>query len=24
VPGYNSQPPMAHWRLTNIATDTGG
>ena len=24
VPGYNDQPSMAHWRLTNIATDTGG
>jgi RHS repeat-associated protein len=23
VPGYNSQPAMAHWRLTGIATDTG-
>lgn len=23
VPGYNNQPAMAHWRITNIATDTG-
>jgi RHS repeat-associated protein len=23
VPGYNNQPAMAHWRLTNVATDTG-
>lgn len=23
VPGFNNQPAMAHWRLTNIATDTG-
>jgi len=24
VVGYNNHPAMAHWRLTNIATDTGG
>ena len=24
VIGYNNHPAMAHWRLTNIATDTGG
>jgi RHS repeat-associated protein len=24
VAGYNDQPSMIHWRLTNIATDTGG
>jgi RHS repeat-associated protein len=23
VSGYNNQPAMAHWRLTNITTDTG-
>jgi RHS repeat-associated protein len=23
VPGYNSEPDMAHWRLTNIETETG-
>lgn len=23
VPGYNNLPAMAHWRMTNIATDTG-
>jgi RHS repeat-associated protein len=23
VAGYNQQPPMAHWRLTNITTETG-
>jgi RHS repeat-associated protein len=23
VPGYNNLPAMAHWRLTNLATDTG-
>lgn len=23
VPGFNTQPAMAHWRMTNISTDTG-
>ncbi len=23
IPGYNDQPGMAHWRLTNIETETG-
>ena len=23
IPGYNSEPPMAHWRLTSIETETG-
>ncbi|GAA2965873.1 RHS repeat-associated core domain-containing protein [Actinokineospora diospyrosa] len=24
VSGYNNQPAMGHWRLTNVATETGG
>jgi RHS repeat-associated protein len=23
IPGYNNEPAMAHWRLTNIETETG-
>ncbi|HET9898142.1 MAG TPA: RHS repeat-associated core domain-containing protein [Streptosporangiaceae bacterium] len=23
IPGFNNQPSMAHWRLTNIKTETG-
>jgi RHS repeat-associated protein len=23
VPGFNNEPAMAHWRLTEVATDTG-
>lgn len=24
VSGFNNQPAMAHWRVTNVTTDTGG